>query len=194
MNLTRISISILSILIASLGTAQSQSKIVDKTEQAKAIQEGRRVLAILGFEGKVPFVDVVGPQAKKISLEFDGATVFIERANLLVTYVSHDKLRQSITKRTAGEAVMRRSNASWSAEGLKKAALLWPQAELQLRVATRYPESKLGSIGRMDINSNAINLEYRGTLGKRRIRVDLVFDQVTGAFLLARLVDKPKPR
>lgn len=194
MKLTRISVSALSLLMAASAIAQGQSVVIDKTEQARAILEGRRVLAIMGFEGNLPFVDVFGPKAMKISLEFDGATVFVDRANLLATYVCLDKLRQSVSKRTAGQPVMRRSDALWSAEGLKKAALLWPQAKLQLRVATRYPESRLGSIGRMDVNSNAINLEYRGTLGKQRVRVDLVFDQVTGSLLLARLVDEPKAR
>ncbi len=92
-------------------------------------------------------------------------------------------------------ATIKRSDAKWSEMGLEIAKKLWPTAKLTLKKATRYPDERRNQItGQNSPSSSTINLEYRGTVGSWKVRVDVVFDQVTGQITAVRLGDEPKPR
>lgn len=191
----RVTLAVASLGLMALGVSQSSSSLLSEAERQQVAREGQRVLKVFGFEDpKTPFIGLMGSTRNKVSLEFDGATIFVDRLSVQVTYASLDKFRQAVTLRSPGQSLIRRSDAGWSTEARRKVGQIWPGIQLEFRNATRFPESSSSSIGRMSPNSNSISLEYRGTLGSRRVRVDVVFDQVTGTLVTVRLVDEPKPR
>lgn len=187
-----ITIGLLTTLHVCSAQGRQSSNAVDRDQ---VVRVSDRALVILGLDPGIGTILPLESDKSRVFVYYKTSRMIVDHVRKELVSASNEVLSKEIERRALGQSVIRRSDARWAELGLEVAKKLWPTAILTLKKVTRYPEEGRSNItGLGSSRSNTINLEYRGTVGNRIVRADIVFDQVTGKVSFVRMGDLPKPR